>query len=156
MVFLRMLRDLYWSSPQTTFVVYPLTTLIAESVRGRVPTPDLRFAPLLLWGYLQYRLCGDYRNGHRAGGRGMQTLPDRLLTTGPYGFCRNPMYLGHLIFSLGLMLVLRSPVAVVLAVCRCVYFTQRVQWDEERLLRRFGGEYEAYRGRVKRWLPGLL
>ncbi len=30
-----MLKDLYWSSPQTTFVVNPLTVVLAESLRGR-------------------------------------------------------------------------------------------------------------------------
>ncbi len=151
-----MFRDLFWSSPQTSFVVQPLTVLIGESLRGRFRLPDIRFLPLLPWGYLQYRLCGDYRSGLGGGSRGMQGFPDHLVTTGPYAYTRNPMYLGHLIFSLGLVLAFRSPIAAVFALSRVVYFARRVQRDEERLTGRFGDEYRAYKSRVKRWVPGVF
>ena len=151
---LALIKDLYWSSPRTTFAVNPLTVVLGEALIRRRLAPDVRFLPLLAWGYLQYRLCGIYRS--EAGGRGMQTMPDRLVTSGPYALCRNPMYLGHLIFSLGLVLVFRSPVALALAALRAVYFGRRVARDEERLLQRFGDDYRAYQARVKRWLPGLF
>src|SRR5438094_6523568 len=130
---LGMLKDLYWSSPQTTFVVNPLTVVIAESLRGRLPLPDRRFVPLLAWGYLQYKLCGGYRMERGGGSGGMAGFPDQLVTNGPYRYTRNPMYLGHLIFSLGLVLAFRSPVAALLFLTRTVYFSLRVQRDEDRL-----------------------
>ena len=151
-----MLKDLYWSSPQTTFLVQPLTVLIAESLRGRIPVPKAQFLPLLAWGYFQYRLCGDYRSSIGGGSRGMAGFPDHLVTSGPYAYSRNPMYLGHLIFSLGLVLAFRSPVAALLAFTRALYFSLRVVADEERLEKRFGEEYERYAARVKRWVPGLF
>ena len=66
------------------------------------------------------------------------------------------MYLGHLIFSLGLVLTFRSPVAAALLFLRTVYFTERVLRDEDRLEARFGDEYRAYATGVKRWVPGLF
>lgn len=66
------------------------------------------------------------------------------------------MYTGHLIFSLGLVLTFRSPVAAALALLRAVYFSERVHRDEERLAGRFGDEYRAYAARVRRWVPGLF
>ncbi len=66
------------------------------------------------------------------------------------------MYLGHLIFSVGLVLSFRSPVAFVFAVSRVVYFQLRVSRDEERLARLFGDDYRKYQLRVKRWIPGLV
>ena len=149
-------RDLYWSSPQTTFAVNPLTVVLAKSLRGRVPFPDKRFLPLLAWGYLQYRLASSYRMSLGGGAGGMAGFPDRLVTSGPYALTRNPMYLGHLIFSLGLVLAFRSPVAAGLLFLRAVYFSLRVLTDEERLERHFGQEYLRYRERVSRWVPGLL
>jgi protein-S-isoprenylcysteine O-methyltransferase Ste14 len=67
--------------------------------------------------------------------------------------CRNPMYLGHLIFMAGLVITFRSWFALILLVARAMWFQRRVLHDEARLERQFGVEYSAYRGQVKRWLP---
>ena len=83
----------------------------------------------------------------------MQTLPDRLITSGPYSFVRNPMYLGHLIFLFGLALVTRSRVALALAAGNVFWFQARVQADERRLITHFGDPYRAYLTRVPRWIP---
>ena len=40
-------------------------------------------------------------------------------------------------------------------ICR-LWFQRRVIEDEARLQARFGADYLDYRGRVKRWIPGLL
>lgn len=114
------------------------------------------FLPLLAWGYLQYKLVGRYRISLGGGGPGMKTLPERLVTGGPYAWTRNPMYLGHLIFLAGLALTLRSELAVVIAVASAVFFHLRVRKDEKRLRELFGEPYVEYCGRVKRWIPGLL
>ena len=149
------LRDFADSSPRQSFVLYPAAVLLFEALRRSQARLDLRFAPLLAAGYGLYRFGGWYRRRHRAGGPGFANLPTRLLTDGPYAYSRNPMYLGHLLFSLGLLLVTRSPLAALLLVERLVRFQRRVERDEVRLLEQFGAEYRAYLGRVRRWLPGL-
>jgi protein-S-isoprenylcysteine O-methyltransferase Ste14 len=138
-----------------TFVVVPLVVLTWQWAIGPLHF-DPWFAPLLAWGYLQYKLVGRYRIGRGGGGPGMKTLPDRLVTEGPYGWTRNPMYLGHLIFLAGLALTLRSELAAALFVASLVYFHVRVKKDEKRLRKLFGDAYVAYCGRVKRWIPGVL
>jgi protein-S-isoprenylcysteine O-methyltransferase Ste14 len=50
----------------------------------------------------------------------------------------------------------RSWFAFVLLIARAVWFHCRVLQDEKRLEARFGGEYEAYRQQVKRWIPGVF
>jgi protein-S-isoprenylcysteine O-methyltransferase Ste14 len=86
----------------------------------------------------------------------MTQPPSRLVTSGPYALMRNPMYLGHLIFVLGLALAFRSTVAAALGIGRALRFRRRVQADEERLEILFGDQYRAYQMRVKRWIPGLI
>src|SRR5579862_2095502 len=88
-------RALTWlrATPNRTFIFYPLLVLL---VGRRIKRPE--FLWLLPWGYVQYRLVGNYRRQQRAGGPGLGSMPQRLLTSGPYRFTRNPMYLGHLIF----------------------------------------------------------
>ncbi len=144
------------SSPGQTFVLFPLVVVTFEAIRrrGRLRVHP-RFLPLLAWGYLQYRLCGNYREAHGDGGKGMGLPPERLVTSGPYTLSRNPMYLGHMIFTLGLALMFRSPLGAVLVFYRARRFSRRVRADEERLEQIFGDEYRAYRSRVSRWLPGL-
>jgi hypothetical protein len=144
-------------TPMRTFVVYPLALLALEIVRQRGrPRLDARGLPLLMWGYLEYRLCGGYRRPRGGGGPGPEVPPDRLVTTGPYAVTRNPMYLGHLIFLTGVALTLRSRSAALLAVGVAAWFHRRVLVDEQQLRARFGADYEAYARRVPRWLPGLF
>lgn len=110
----------------------------------------------MVWGYLQYRLVGGYRIRLGGGGPGMNTPPERLVTDGPYAYCRNPMYLGHIIFLIGLALSVRSWLASLIAIVSAVWFQLRVLRDEKRLADRFGQPYIEYTGRVKRWIPGLF
>jgi len=155
-VFKRILRRLKGSST-LTFAVYPLVTVAWELFlnKGRLRVEPL-FLPLLAWGYLQYRLCGLYRIRRGGGGPGMDTPPERLVTTGPFAYTRNPMYLGHLIFLVGLALTLQSLLAALLAAATAVRFHFRVARDERRLTERFGEPYVAYLRKVKRWVPGLF
>jgi hypothetical protein len=112
--------------------------------------------PLLAWGYLQYRLAGNYRRRIGGGGPGMGKPPERLVVTGIYSFTRNPMYLGHLIFMAGLAIAFRSEAAVALVLFHIAWFHYRVLHDERNLESVWGAEYIQYKKRVRRWIPGLL
>jgi len=139
-----------------TFILYPLLVVSWELILsdGRLRLEPW-FLPLLAWGYLQFWLIGKYRIRRGGGGPGMDTPPERLVTTGPFAYSRNPMYLGHVIFLLGLTLSLRSVLAALITVANAVWFHFRVQRDEKRLHERFGQPYLDYTARVRRWIPGL-
>lgn len=144
-------------TPVRTFIVYPFLTLLWELFfRGGNLSLNPWFVPLLLWGYLQYHLCGLYRIKHGGGGPGLETPPDRLVDTGPYAYTRNPMYLGHLIFLIGLTLTLQSLFAALITIAVAVWFDIRVRGDEQKLVGRLGEPYGRYLRSVKRWLPGLF
>jgi protein-S-isoprenylcysteine O-methyltransferase Ste14 len=150
---------LHWlrRTPVQTFIVCPLAVLAFELVLHRgAPTVVPWGAPLLLWGYLQYRLVGNYRLPLAGGSAGMDVPPQLILSHGPYRFTRNPMYLGHLVFLLGLAVTFWSWFAMLILAGRALWFHRRVLQDEARLEGIFGAEYAAYRLRVKRWIPGLL
>jgi protein-S-isoprenylcysteine O-methyltransferase Ste14 len=144
-------------TPLVTFVLIPIVVIACELVLGDgVLALDLWGVPLLILGYAQYRLVGNFRTAHGGGGPGIDNPPTRLVTEGPYRLTRNPMYLAHLIFMLGLAVTLRSYVALAILVLRAIWFHRRVVADEARLAARFGAEYTDYAARVKRWLPGIL
>jgi len=155
----RGLRRWLKSTSRRTFVLYPILVILFECLWQRQPPHLLDIqplgAPLLLWGYLQYRLVGTYRTQRGGGGPGLEVPPDRIVEVGPYRYVRNPMYLGHLIFMLGLTITFRSWLALAILVFHVFWFERRVREDEAHLEALFGDEYRAYKRRVKRWLPGI-
>lgn len=144
-------------TPVRTFVIYPMITFVWELIitRGSL-APNLWCMSLMIWGYLQYRLCGLYRIKHGGGGPGIETPPERLVSTGPYAYSRNPMYLGHIIFLSGLTLTMKSWLAALITVIVALWFHTRVIGDEKKLSERLGEPYLNYLTSVKRWIPGLF
>jgi len=91
--------------------------------------------------------------------RGAGTSPNparpttALVTSGPYRFTRNPMYLGMAALYIGLALALGVIWALaLLPVVLAVVDRRVIPVEERRLERNFGEQYVAYRERVRRWL----
>lgn len=143
------------STSTRTFVAVPAALALEQALSRRPLHPG--WAPLLVAGWLAYRLSGRYRLPRAGGPPGMsQGMPEQLVTEGPYALTRNPMYAGHLLFLTGLALLTRSPLAAVVAAAHVPWFAHRVRRDEERLAERFGEAYAVYCERVPRWVPGRL
>jgi protein-S-isoprenylcysteine O-methyltransferase Ste14 len=82
--------------------------------------------------------------------------PEHTLETGGiYRTIRNPSYLGMLTITLGWALSFRSVVGVMLATLLIPPLMARMDAEETLLLARFGAEYEAYRARTWRLIPGI-
>ena len=85
-----MLDRLRTSTPIHTFIFLPLLVVACELVlRDGVLALDLWGVPLLVLGYAQYRLVGNFRTAHGGGGPGIDNPPTRLVTEGPYGLSRS-------------------------------------------------------------------
>jgi len=154
---MKLVVELLRSTSFRTFVLYPLVVVGCELLlNGYRLRLEPVFLPLLAIGYLQYRLIGKYRIGLAGGGPGMSTLPEGLVTSGPFAYCRNPMYLGHIIFLAGLALSLQSVPGALVAAGAAVWFHLRVLRDEKRLKEHFGQPYLDYCKRVRRWIPWLF
>lgn len=77
-----------------------------------------------------------------------------LVTSGVFGYSRNPMYLAMAIALLGVGLIVGSAVTAVFAVIGFVSYLTKFQiLPEERLLANlFGSEYSQYCHQVRRWI----
>ena len=77
----------------------------------------------------------------------------RLATGGVYRFTRNPMYLAMTVLYLAAAIWLDTawPVAT-LPIALFVIAGIFVPYEERRMQRLFGPEYDLYRSRVRRWL----
>ena len=77
----------------------------------------------------------------------------KLITSGPYQFTRNPMYLGIVILSLGIAIwvgawpMFGAPIAL-FATANWVH----IPFEEAKMRRQFGPVYDNYVARVRRWI----
>ena len=143
-------------SPVQTFMLVPVAVFLWELALGRLRIVPARLL-LMLWGFAQYRLVGRYRVRLGGGGPGLSGAPpERLVESGIYAWTRNPMYLGHVIYMIGVGVFFMSWFGALVAFARTVWFHFRVLRDERGLAERFGEPYLAYRQRVRRWIPFLL
>jgi protein-S-isoprenylcysteine O-methyltransferase Ste14 len=144
------------STSNRTFIVWPIVLIAIEAaLQQGLPRIHWWALPLMAWGYLQYRLVGDFRTRTGGGGPGISKPPERIVSRGPYAWTRNPMYLGHLIFLTGLALALGSWIGALVLAAHALWFDRRVREDEVRLASLFGDAYREYCRRVKRWVPGI-
>ena len=141
-------------TPVRTFIVYPIVTLLWELItRGDRLIVNPWFLPLMIWGYLQYRLCGRYRIRIGGGGPGLERPPEELVSTGPYAYTRNPMYLGMALIYAGLAIGFDGPIAFALLPFVLIAIQTQVIAREERYLEaKFGDDYRRYKAEVRRWL----
>ena len=86
-----------------------------------------------------------------------RTRSDRLgplVTAGPFGLVRNPLYIGNILlwvgFAVTARLVWMAPVVLVLL---ALEYHAIVKWEEELLLAQRGEDYRAYCAQVPRWIP---
>ncbi len=78
-----------------------------------------------------------------------------LVTSGVYRIIRHPSYLGLLVNSLGWALAFRAGVGVLLTALIIPPLLARISAEERLLHSQFGAEYDAYRARTSRLIPGL-
>jgi protein-S-isoprenylcysteine O-methyltransferase Ste14 len=88
-----------------------------------------------------------------------RTRSDRLgplVSTGPFGLTRNPLYIGNIALWVGFALSARLVwIAPIFIVVLGLEYHAIVRWEESLLESRRGEEYRAYAGRVPRWIPAL-
>jgi len=78
--------------------------------------------------------------------------PALLVRHGPYAISRNPMYLAGVPILAGVALLLGTAAPLVVPPLYAVGASRWVAREEARLGERFGEDWSAYRGAVRRWL----
>lgn len=84
-------------------------------------------------------------------------LPNRcstyLVTSGPYRFTRNPIYLGYTLATVGVGIAVLNPWCIVMAfVAAILTGIIAIRREELHLLARFGINFERYCSGTRRWL----
>ena len=105
--------------------------------------------PLALWSiYVQFKL---------ASGTPLPMMPThKLIITGPFVYCRNPMTLGALLAYFGIAVILGSISALAIVLVLTILLLLYIKLIEEKeLAARFGDEYLEYRKSTPLILPRL-
>lgn len=79
--------------------------------------------------------------------------PEHLVTGGPFGISRNPIYVADTLLLIGLGLVTGITWFIPVALL-CAFITQKVAIEREErwLYEKFGKHYRDYTKRVRRWV----
>ncbi len=101
------------------------------------------------------RLWPVYVLGNRFSGLVAIQPGHTLVTGGIYGVIRHPSYLGMLVNALGWGLAFRSGVGVLLAALTVLPLLARMDAEERLLHSEFGADYDAFRARTSRLIPGV-
>ncbi|HKW85830.1 MAG TPA: isoprenylcysteine carboxylmethyltransferase family protein [Nitrospiraceae bacterium] len=140
-------------------LIYLAGVVIGVILRNPVPTPILprglgyglgavlilTAVSISLWGVQVMRRAGTAVNPR---------IPTTtLVTTGPFRFSRNPLYVSLTLCYLGIAIAAQSLWTLALLPVVLAVMQYGVIYREERYLEgRFGAEYIRYRKRVRRWL----
>jgi protein-S-isoprenylcysteine O-methyltransferase Ste14 len=101
------------------------------------------------------RLWPVFVLGNRFSGLVAIQRDHKLVTDGIYNVIRYPSYVGLLVTALGWALAFRSLPGVVLVLLMIPPLIARIRSEEALLHSAFGAEYEAYRARTSRLIPGV-
>ncbi|MGH7856994.1 MAG: methyltransferase family protein, partial [Candidatus Binatia bacterium] len=142
--------------PGTVTVVFPLLLLRSDLELFRFAPDGLRIpgAGAILAGVTLYARCAW---AFTAVGRGTPAPfdpPRRLVTSGPYAWTRNPIYVAVPLILFGEALWFGSGALLAYGVILLLGFHLRVVYYEEPKLRRsFGAAFDEYCAAVPRWIP---
>jgi protein-S-isoprenylcysteine O-methyltransferase Ste14 len=144
-----------WLFRQRTWLPLPLVAALLF-----IPPPDVPAASLWITGALIVAIGEGIRLWavHHIGAIS-RTRSDRLgplVAGGPFGYVRNPLYLGNILlwtgFAISARLVWLAPIIIVLL---ALEYHAIVRWEERLLEERIGEAYSQYVTTVPRWLPSF-
>ena len=140
-------------------VIYLTSLVIGLVFRALVPTPFLPRGLAFMLGAILIAIAvwlsvWGVRVMHRAGTSEKTSLPTTaLVTTGPFRYSRNPLYVSLTLAYLGIAVAAQSLWALALLIVVLAVMLRGVIGREERYLeRRFGADYLRYKERVRRWI----
>jgi protein-S-isoprenylcysteine O-methyltransferase Ste14 len=149
----RLVRAGGWLFRRRTLLPLPIVLLLVLIPLDAPPSSRLVVSGLLavFTGEL-LRLWAVSHIGTISRTRGERLGP--LVASGPFGWVRNPLYIGNLLvwvgFTISAQLLWLVPVVIAML---ALEYHAIVRWEERLLEARLGDTYRAYVERVPRWIP---
>ena len=123
----------------------PIASLIAAPWHWVALAPAAGGLALALWAAAGFIRAGTPLEPYKEA--------SALVTSGPYRFSRNPIYVGVVLLLAGFWLWLGSLSPGLVLPCFVIAIERRfIRREETHLEERFGERFRAYRASVRRWL----
>jgi heptosyltransferase III len=129
---------------------FPQANMFVEGSWPEELTDVLGVAATLLGGFLRV-----WAASHRGRWANLYEPEGPLLvTTGPYGYIRHPLYIANLLIGVGFVFLSGAfPLALILLSFFVVYHLVLIPGEEDFLKERFGKEFDLYCETVPRYVP---
>lgn len=137
-----------------SYTPYPIVLLFALFAQPNAMS--FVYGGLLIAAGEIIRLWGVAHIGSESRSRELSAI--RLITSGPYAYCRNPLYAANFIIYAGVTVIANVWLIWLLPLIQLYFFLQYwfiVQEEERYLKQRFGEQYLAYLAAVPRFLLRL-
>jgi protein-S-isoprenylcysteine O-methyltransferase len=119
-----------------------------------VHTKAVAIGIALIWAGIAVRVWAIRTLGNFFNTRVVVRQDQRLITSGPYKYLRNPAYTGVVMTFLGFGVAIGNWLSlIVLFAFGCLPFVLRIAVEDRALEARFGQEYEAYRRNTWSLIP---
>jgi protein-S-isoprenylcysteine O-methyltransferase Ste14 len=79
--------------------------------------------------------------------------PEEVVTTGAFRYVRHPLYLGSILFYLGLAVSTASLFSLGLVLVIFLFYNNIASYEEKLLEDQFHEEYRNYKIRTGKWVP---
>lgn len=93
----------------------------------------------------------------RIWGAGHLVKTEEMITSGPYAYVRHPLYLGTTLILIGFCMMARTWVLLIIGLLAFIfeYLPRKNKIETQRLIDKYGQEYEKYASSVRPYLPHL-
>lgn len=142
---------------QLIFLGLFLTVWVADSFFLRFSTFLSSYVPLyirlLILGIALATAAYLFKSAHVVVSH--EHRPTSVVSTGAFHYVRHPLYLGCILFYLGLSAATISLSSLALLVVIFIFYNYLASYEEKLLEIRFGEEYRSYMDRTGKWVPGV-
>lgn len=84
-----------------------------------------------------------------------ESQPPSIIRTGIFSQVRHPLYLGSILFYVGLIMLTLSIFSAIIWLVIIAFYHLIARYEEQLLLDKFGVEYEKYKSEVPMWIPAF-
>jgi len=108
---------------------------------------------LVILGFILVTAVYLIRSGHTVVSHDQR--PSAVVSTGAFQYVRHPLYLGSIMFYIGLTVSTASLFSLVLVVLIFIFYNFIASYEEKLLEDRFHEEYRNYKIKTGKWVPRI-